>query len=65
VPAIARGVAQLVLYVNSSRLERSADEVRAVVPHAQFAQVVGSGHFVQLEVPDQLNAMLDAFLKSL
>jgi pimeloyl-ACP methyl ester carboxylesterase len=24
--------------------------------------VVGSGHFCQLEVPDQVNAMIDRFL---
>jgi len=27
--------------------------------------VVGSGHFVQLEVPAQLNAMIDSFIAGL
>ena len=29
---------------------------------AETTHVVGSGHFVQVEVPDQLNPMLAAFL---
>jgi pimeloyl-ACP methyl ester carboxylesterase len=31
----------------------------------QVARVVGSGHFVQLVVPDQVNAMIDRFLELL
>lgn len=33
-----------------------------LVPHMQYGQAVGSGHFCQLEVPDQINAMIDRFL---
>ena len=32
------------------------------VPQAEFAQVAMSGHFVQLEVPDQVEAMIRRFL---
>jgi len=34
-------------------------------PLTQFGMTVGSGHFQQLEVPDQLNAMIERFLASL
>lgn len=38
--------------------------VRNAFPDAMVGHVVGSGHFVGLEVPDQLNAMIDVFLAS-
>ena len=31
-------------------------------PNVMVAQTAGAGHFVQLEVPDQVNAMVDRFL---
>jgi pimeloyl-ACP methyl ester carboxylesterase len=34
-----------------------------VVRHLSLGQTVGSGHFIQLEVPDQVNAILGRFLK--
>lgn len=37
----------------------------ALVPNLMYGQVVGSGHFCTLEVPDQVNAMLARFLKLL
>ena len=33
--------------------------------NVQFAQPVGSGRFVHLEVPDQLNAMIETFIAQL
>lgn len=41
-----------------------ADRVRfrSLCPQLQTAQTAGSGHFHQLEVPDQVNAMLERFL---
>ncbi|QRG05014.1 alpha/beta fold hydrolase [Xanthobacter dioxanivorans] len=41
-----------------SDLARLAD----LVPHLQVARTVGSGHFCQMEVPAQVNAMLERFL---
>jgi pimeloyl-ACP methyl ester carboxylesterase len=35
---------------------------RAACPQLQMAQTVGAGHFCQLEVPEQVNAMLERFL---
>ena len=63
--AIARAVRQPVLCVYASNTPRSAEEIRSVIPQAQFAQVVGAGHFLQLEVPAQLNAMIARFLELL
>lgn len=33
-----------------------------LAPQMLFGQTVGSGHFCQLEVPDQINAMIERFL---
>ena len=37
----------------------------ALAPEMLFGQTVGSGHFCQLEVPDQVNAMIERFLTQL
>ena len=63
--ALARAVRQPVLCVYASNTPRSAEEIRAIIPDAQFAQVVGAGHFLQLEVPAQLHAMIGRFLELL
>jgi pimeloyl-ACP methyl ester carboxylesterase len=60
-----RRLPQPFLYVAASRSRRSAGDVREVIPHAQFGQVVGSGHYVQLDAAPQLHAMLDRFLAGL
>lgn len=36
--------------------------LRDLLPGVLVGQTVGSGHFCQLEVPDQVNAMLDRFI---
>ena len=61
--AIARQVEQPVLFVSATAVDQNY--VRSVVRDVQFGQVVGSGHFVQLEVPAQLNAMIDSFIAGL
>ena len=66
VPVVAKGVRQPVLFINASfGNTRTADEIHTVLPHAAFAQVALSGHFVQLEAPDQVQAMLRRFLARL
>jgi pimeloyl-ACP methyl ester carboxylesterase len=50
----------LVLAARPSFLDPAA--LATLPEHWQVAQVVGSGHFVQLVVPDQVNAMIDRFL---
>ncbi len=37
-------------------------ELRRLCPHVVTGQTVGAGHFQQLEVPDQVNAMIARFL---
>ena len=56
---------QPVLYVAASHSRRTATDVRTVIPHAQFGQVVGSGHYVQFDATAQLHAMLNRFLAKL
>ncbi|WP_036375768.1 hypothetical protein [Micromonospora sp. ATCC 39149] len=36
---------------------------RRLAPQAHIGQAAGSGHFVQLEVPAQVNAMIDRHLE--
>ena len=53
------------LLVLAARPFADPDVLRSLPPNWQFAQVVGSGHFVQLVVPAQVNAMIDRFLELL
>lgn len=64
-PEAARGRLSVpLLYIAANEPTPRADlaALARIVPHAQFARTVGSGHFCQMEVPDQVNAMLDRFL---
>ena len=36
--------------------------IRQTIPNLRYAQTYGSGHFSMLEVPDQVNAMIERFL---
>jgi pimeloyl-ACP methyl ester carboxylesterase len=36
--------------------------VRKVIPNLSYGQTYGSGHFCMLEVPEQVNAMIERFL---
>lgn len=52
------------LYIAADEAVPRADRERLqrLIPHLSFGQTVGSGHFCQLEVPEQVNAMLDRFI---
>jgi pimeloyl-ACP methyl ester carboxylesterase len=50
------------LYVASTRPRGDVERFRQACPALVHGQVVGSGHFVQLIVPDQVNAMIRRFL---
>lgn len=65
VPAIARRVRQPLLYIGASRRNRSEAVLQALVPHGEFAQAAQAGHFVQLEAPDQVVAMIGRFVSRL
>jgi pimeloyl-ACP methyl ester carboxylesterase len=62
--AVAPGCTAPALYVAGNEPTPRADlgRLRALCPQMQYGQTVGSGHFLQLEVPDQVNAMIDRFL---
>lgn len=64
-PDFARGrVIVPSLYIAADELPPRSDiaRMKELVPQLAFGQTVGSGHFCQLEVPEQVNAMLDRFL---
>ncbi len=52
------------LYIGADEKPPRSDieRLNELVPQLAFGQTVGSGHFCQLEVPDQVNAMIDRFL---
>jgi pimeloyl-ACP methyl ester carboxylesterase len=58
--ALASQVACPVLWVSAQPEDTEA--VRGWFERVTVGHVVGSGHFVQLEVPEQLNPMIEAFL---
>jgi pimeloyl-ACP methyl ester carboxylesterase len=51
------------LYIAAAALRTDLSRMRQLCPPLLTAQIVGAGHFVQLEVPEQVNAMLDRFLQ--
>lgn len=65
VAAAGRRVRAPALYVAASTNRHTHETIQRVVPGAAFAQVVGAGHFAQLEVPAQVNAMLRRFVDGL
>jgi pimeloyl-ACP methyl ester carboxylesterase len=52
-----------VLYVAAARAMEDPGLMRQLNPRLCFGQVVGSGHFVQLEAPLQVNAMIEQFVR--
>lgn len=60
--AAARACRVPFLYVSSTRGRTDMTQLQELCPQLMTGQVVGSGHFLTLEVPDQVNAMLERFL---
>jgi pimeloyl-ACP methyl ester carboxylesterase len=60
--AAAAAVRVPVLYVAATLVTADLDAFRAARPDLVTGQTVGAGHFHQLEVPEQVNAMIDSFL---
>ena len=50
------------LLVNAADAPGSVARFRELCPHLLVGQTVGAGHFNQLIVPDQVNAMIERFL---
>ena len=51
-----------VLSIGAARPVNAAADLRRACPAITIGQTVGAGHFNQLEVPDQVNAMIEKFL---
>jgi pimeloyl-ACP methyl ester carboxylesterase len=52
----------LYIAANEPSPRADMDRLAALVPHMLRGQTVGAGHFCQLEVPEQVNAMINRFL---
>lgn len=51
-----------VLSIGSAHPANASADLRAACPEIVIGQVVGSGHFAQLEVPGQVSAMIERFI---
>jgi pimeloyl-ACP methyl ester carboxylesterase len=51
-----------VLYLDAGTPNADLIRARQIRPEMVVGRTVGSGHFSQLEVPDQVNAMIARFL---
>jgi pimeloyl-ACP methyl ester carboxylesterase len=60
--AAARACRVPVLHVAAEDPINDAAALRALNPLVRTGQTVGAGHFHQLEVPEQVNAMIERFL---
>ncbi len=58
------GLAIPAVYIAADELQPRSDMARVhdLAPQMLYGKTVGSGHFCQLEVPGQVNAMIDRFL---
>ena len=50
------------LLISGAAVVNDLDRLRRLCPRLVHGQTVGAGHFNQLEVPDQVNAMIERFL---
>ncbi|HEX9547753.1 MAG TPA: alpha/beta hydrolase [Acidimicrobiales bacterium] len=60
----ARGCKVPALHIGAKNPSNDPAVLRSLNPLIQTAQVAGAGHFAQLEVPDQVNAMIERFVKT-
>jgi pimeloyl-ACP methyl ester carboxylesterase len=57
-----KNLSKPLLYVGAEPAIANPERVREFAPQAVTAKTAGSGHFHQLEVPEQVNSMLERFL---
>jgi pimeloyl-ACP methyl ester carboxylesterase len=50
------------LYIQAARPRPELERFGELCPQLVIGRTVGAGHFHQLEVPDQVNAMIERFL---
>jgi pimeloyl-ACP methyl ester carboxylesterase len=60
--AALRSVDVPLLSIGSAEPSDTAADLRSACPTITIGQAVGSGHFIQLEVPEQVNHMIERFL---
>jgi hypothetical protein len=51
-----------ILYIGAGFGFADLARFKELTPQLMVAQTVGSGHYNQLEVPDQVNAMIERFI---
>ena len=61
--ALADDIRQPVLWLTANQVDQGY--IASHLQNVQFAEVAGSGHFPQLEVPAQTNAMIETFIEQL
>jgi pimeloyl-ACP methyl ester carboxylesterase len=61
--AAAAGCKAPALLINAAVPQADLDRLRELCPHVMIGQTVGAGHFNQLEVPEQVNAMIERFMQ--
>jgi pimeloyl-ACP methyl ester carboxylesterase len=59
----ARACGAPVMYVSSGPWYTDVPRFRELCPQLVTGQIVGAGHYFELEVPEQVNPMIDRFLK--
>jgi pimeloyl-ACP methyl ester carboxylesterase len=62
-PSVAAKCKVPALHIGAAQPLNPPDVVSELMPHVVNAQTVGGGHFNQLEAPDQVNLMIEAFLE--
>jgi pimeloyl-ACP methyl ester carboxylesterase len=50
------------LYIAAENWLTDSHKLKELCPQTKFGWTVGAGHFHQLEVPDQVNGMIERFL---
>ena len=60
--AALQAVTKPLLYVGAEPALTDVARLRELAPEVMVGKTVGAGHFHQLEVPDQINAMLERFI---
>jgi pimeloyl-ACP methyl ester carboxylesterase len=60
--AVLRALTIPTLFIGAERPSYDAAALCALSPNIVTGQTVGAGHFNQLEVPEQVNAMIERFL---
>ena len=50
------------LYIDTGTPNADLQRFHELCPQLVTGKTVGSGHFLELEVPEQVNAMIDRFL---